>query len=118
MSDEKDNSVMIEFDCSEAEKPELERKMQLLTFGNGKDLCFFSCDAGHCCIIPKLTVKQFEDMSEKAKKHFWNGGIEISSKNKISSFTANSCDGCFCDLANKMISVSYSEKGLFVVIRA
>jgi len=95
---------------------ELKRRVHLLSFGNGMDLCFMPCRDG-VCVQQILTARIYSNLSEKGMQDLPNGAIEISSKEQTPNFIANNANGCWCDVENKIFAVFCTKQGMLVIVR-
>lgn len=106
------NGFEIEFDCSDSERKNLEGKLNLISLGNGKDLCIITCNSKGCKAA-KLKVKDYNNIN---RDYYSNGAIELEIVSPNPSILANNCVGLYYVPKKKFIHIGYKDRELLVRI--
>jgi len=108
------NNFEIEFDCPDHEKETLEKKLNLISLGNGKDLCIIACNDDYKeCKPAKLKVREHENID---RDYCSNGGIEIEVSSPNISILANNCTGAYHVPEKNFMQLHYGDRELVVRI--
>lgn len=109
-------SHKIALDCPDDKIEELKRRLNLLSWGTGEDICVFVCNKkGHRAA--RLVARIDENIGAEARECLTNGAIELAAREQISGFITNHSEGCYGDCDKPSVMVHFAEKGLRVAIR-
>ncbi len=106
------NNFEVELDCLPKERKTLEAKLNLISLGNGKDLCIITCD-NKGCKAAKLIVRDYDNIR---RDHYKNGAIEVEVNEPNISLLANNCTGVYHLPKENILHISYKNCELLVRI--
>lgn len=102
------DNFKIQFDCLDKEKETLEKKLKLISLGNGKDLCIITCGEKGCKAA-ELKVRSYDNIH---KEYYKNGGIEIEVTESNISFMVQNYSTTYFVPDRKIFHIGYHDRGL------